>query len=240
MVTTSVSDLTDIGSGFVATAHFTNYSSNRQTEINSKVPTTRTVNGQPLSADVVITSVSGNAGTVTTNANMTGPITSTGNTTAIASQTGTGNKFVMDTSPVLVTPTIGVATATSILLNDGTNTTALGGYAASTFTPSLTGITAIGSTTYTATYTRIGRLVFYNVHISASTSTASAGGGGSYIFVLPYPIAADSTGCVANSFVTSIGQAYAKASDAVIYLPGWVATSAVVTVTGFYETNAAF
>jgi hypothetical protein len=58
--------------------------------------------------------IGGNAATVTTNANLTGPITSSGNTTSVASQTGTGSKFVMDTSPTLVTPTIGVATATSI------------------------------------------------------------------------------------------------------------------------------
>lgn len=54
------------------------------------------------------------AGTVTTNANLTGPITSVGNATAIASQTGTGSKIVVDTSPTLVTPALGVATATSI------------------------------------------------------------------------------------------------------------------------------
>lgn len=59
-------------------------------------------------------SIGGNAATVTTNANMTGPITGTGNVTSITSQTGTGTKFVMDTSPTLITPTIGVATATSI------------------------------------------------------------------------------------------------------------------------------
>ena len=46
--------------------------------------------------------------------NLTGPITSVGNVTSVASQTGTGSKFVMDTSPTLVTPVLGVATATSI------------------------------------------------------------------------------------------------------------------------------
>lgn len=50
-----------------------------------------------------------------TNANLTGPITSSGNATAIASQTGTGTKFVVDTSPTLVTPNIGVAIATSLV-----------------------------------------------------------------------------------------------------------------------------
>ena len=56
----------------------------------------------------------GNAATVTTNANLTGPITSVGNATSIASQTGTGSKIVVDTSPTLVTPILGVASATSI------------------------------------------------------------------------------------------------------------------------------
>lgn len=46
--------------------------------------------------------------------NLTGVITSVGPATSIASQTGTGTKFVVDTSPTLITPVLGVATATSI------------------------------------------------------------------------------------------------------------------------------
>lgn len=57
---------------------------------------TNTING----------SISGNASTVTTNANLTGPITSIGNTTSINSQTGTGSTFVMNSSPTITTPTI--------------------------------------------------------------------------------------------------------------------------------------
>ncbi len=56
----------------------------------------------------------GNASTVTTNANLTGVITSAGNATSIASQTGTGTKFVVDNTPTLITPVLGVATATSV------------------------------------------------------------------------------------------------------------------------------
>lgn len=53
------------------------------------------------------------AGTVTTNANLTGPITSVGNATAIASQTGTGTTFVMSVNPLLTTPrTVGYTVAT--------------------------------------------------------------------------------------------------------------------------------
>ena len=46
--------------------------------------------------------------------NLTGPITSVGAATNIAAQTGTGSTFVMQASPTLTTPVLGVATATSI------------------------------------------------------------------------------------------------------------------------------
>lgn len=83
----------------------------------------------------VLTNVTGTAagltaGNVTTNANLTGPITSVGNTTSITSQTGTGTKFVVDTSPTLVTPVIGIATGTSLALSGvalGTNVFAAAG-----------------------------------------------------------------------------------------------------------------
>ena len=47
---------------------------------------------------------------------LTGPITSVGNATSIAAQTGTGSKFVMDTSPTLITPVLGAASGTSLTL----------------------------------------------------------------------------------------------------------------------------
>jgi|GEM_PF-6368433 len=61
-------------------------------------------------------SISGNAATVTTNANLTGPITSVGNATSVAAQTGTGTTFVMQASPTLTTPNIGAATGSSLTL----------------------------------------------------------------------------------------------------------------------------
>lgn len=72
-----------------------------------------------------------NKGSVT---NLTGPITSVGNATSIASQTGTGSKFVVDTSPILVTPNLGTpsagvltsCTGTATGLTAGTATTANG------------------------------------------------------------------------------------------------------------------
>jgi hypothetical protein len=46
--------------------------------------------------------------------NLTGPITSIGAATSLAAQTGTGTTFVVQNSPTLTTPVLGVATATSI------------------------------------------------------------------------------------------------------------------------------
>jgi hypothetical protein len=92
------------------------------------------------------TNISGNAATVTTNANLTGPITSTGNATAIASQTGTGTKFVVDTSPTLVTPLLGTPTSGTL-----TNCTALpvSGITASTSTALGVGSVELGHATDT-------------------------------------------------------------------------------------------
>ncbi len=83
------------------------------TVLNSSLTSVGTLTNLTVS-NPIVGSITGNAATVTTNANLTGPITSSGNTTSIASQTGTGATFVMDTSPSLVTPSLGVATATSV------------------------------------------------------------------------------------------------------------------------------
>lgn len=47
--------------------------------------------------------------------NLTGPITSVGNATSVASQTGTGSTFVMNTSPTLVTPNLGTPSAVTLI-----------------------------------------------------------------------------------------------------------------------------
>ena len=69
--------------------------------------------GDPTNAQDVVTKYYLD-NTVLAPSNLTGPITSTGAATSIASQTGTGTKFVMDNTPTLITPVLGVATATSI------------------------------------------------------------------------------------------------------------------------------
>jgi len=70
--------------------------------------------GTPTASGDAVTKAYADSILVGAPGNLTGPITSVGAATSIASQTGTGTTFVMNTSPTLVTPTLGVATATSI------------------------------------------------------------------------------------------------------------------------------
>lgn len=99
-----------------------------------------------VGTNITGTAASLTAGTVTTNANLTGPITSAGNATSVASQTGTGSTFVMNTSPTLITPNLGTPTALV-----GTNITGTAaGLTAGTVTTNanLTGeVTSIGNAT---------------------------------------------------------------------------------------------
>ena len=109
----------------------------------------------------------GNAATVTTNANLTGPITSVGNATSVASQTGTGSKFVMDTSPTLVTPTLGVATATSVGFSGATSGTA------TLAAPAVAGTTTITLPSATGTLaTLAGTETFTNKTLTSPTLTS--------------------------------------------------------------------
>lgn len=140
-------------------------------------------------------SISGNAATVTTNANLTGVITSVGNATSIASQTGTGTKFVVDTSPTLVTPVLGVASVTSInkvtitapatsatlTITDGktatiNNTLTLAGTDSTTMTFPSTSAT-IARTDAANTFTGVQTFSTPIATGSVATMTATVGGG---------------------------------------------------------------
>lgn len=99
------------------------------------------------------------SGNVTTNANLTGPITSVGNTTSIASQTGTGSKFVVDTSPTLVTPNLG--TPSAIVLTNATGTAA-----------SLTAGHVTTNANLTGAVTSVGNAASLGSFTSANLSTA--------------------------------------------------------------------
>ena len=151
----------------------------------------------------------------TTNANLTGVITSVGNATSIASQTGSGTKFVVDNSPTLITPNIGAATATSLnssgtvtassfvksaglssqfLKADGSvdaNTYLTSGSGVSSITGTANQISASGSTgavtlSLPAILTGLTSVTATNFLGNATTSTTATNLAGGSIGAIPY------------------------------------------------------
>lgn len=104
---------------------------------------------------------------------LSSPLTAANGGTGATANTGSGNN-VLATSPTLVTPVLGAATATSINFGQTTLST----YQEGTFTPVLTfGGASVGITysAQTGRYTRIGRMVMYEVRLTLSSKGSSTG-----------------------------------------------------------------
>lgn len=174
-------------------------------------------------------STTGNAATVTTNANLTGPITSVGNATSVASQTGTGSKFVMDTSPILVTPNLGTP---STLV--GTNITGTAsGLTAGTVT---TNANLTGNVTSVGNATTIAAGVVTNSMLAGSIA-ASKLIGSDIATVGTITSGTWSGTAIALNKITALGTAAIPYTDGSGFLttttaPVYDSTNKVVTVTG--------
>lgn len=159
----SRSDLVTITANLITTGYIRLNTATKQFEEDTSVNTTKTW-----------TAIALNAATVTTNANLTGPITSVGNATSVNSQTGTGSTFVMNTSPTLVTPNIGAATGTSLSVSGSVLGTTVAG-----FTNNSTGhcglSTGSGSATGYVTFFSAGQVRQGYIGFASSTATADAG-----------------------------------------------------------------
>lgn len=184
----------------------------------------QTIAGTKTFSSTIAGSVSGNAATVTTNANLTGVITSSGNATSIASQTGTGTKFVVDTTPTLVTPVLGVASATSINFGG----TALSVYAEGSWTPSDQSGASLTFSTTTAKYVKIGKVVYIECFI---TFPATGNGASNQIGTLPFSVDDDGPTAAIKS---SSGTTYV-----VKFLAGTTNFQVVLPTTGVAAINSA-
>jgi len=116
----AITDTITINGVVTAPTLDTGQGANELYDMDQNVLTTSSPTFAAVGATTFTGALVGNATTVTTNANLTGPITSIGNATSVASQTGTGSTFVMNTSPTLVTPILGVASGTSLALGGAT------------------------------------------------------------------------------------------------------------------------
>lgn len=100
--------------------------------------------GVVAATDSILAAIQKLNGNDATNANLTGVITSVGNATSIASQTGTGSKFVVDTSPTLA----GTPLAPTAAVNTNTTQIATAAFVVgqvATATPLIDGTGAVGT-----------------------------------------------------------------------------------------------
>jgi hypothetical protein len=103
----------------------------------------------------------------------------------------------------------------------------------STWVPTVTNLTVIGTPTYTAKYRQIGNVVFFSIRIQATTSSASTANSTS--FTLPTTPASPSTCQAVNASTLSYGVGLVY-TDGKCYTPTWAANNDV-TLSGFYFTT---
>jgi len=117
--------------------------------------------GTVAATDTILQAIQKLNGNDATNANLTGPITSSGNATSIASQTGTGTKFVVDAGP----------TITNGIINQAANgDTAIKSVRATDTTP--TGNFLDFQTAAAASVFKVDRFGALTANITAQASTA--------------------------------------------------------------------
>jgi hypothetical protein len=109
-------------------------------------------------------------------------------------------------------------TGTSELLAD---------YEEGTWTPTVDGLTVVGTPTYTGRYTKIGRLVTFDLQIESTTSTTATYP--STTFTLPF----DQAGAPRSVALVSSGGA-AQILTTFLYPPNWTA-EAIVWISGSYS-----
>jgi hypothetical protein len=107
----------------------------------------------------------------------------------------------------------------------------LDAYKERSWTPVPTNLTVVGTPTYTGSYVKIGKQVFWTLKIQ-STTTTSATANSTYFAGLP-TAASISTCTAVSSAVTSFGVGYVDTTG-YVYVPTWGATG-IVYCSGNYE-----
>lgn len=105
----------------------------------------------------------------------------------------------------------------------------------STWKPSFTGLTTVGTPTYESIYYRInGSLVYFRVVINPATSTTSVAGT-TYIDNFPLDITSDGACIIATNGTAATGMV--NASNKRIYMPAWSAITTKITISGTIEAR---
>lgn len=99
-----------------------------------------------------------------------------------------------------------------------------------TWTPTVSGLTVVGTPTYTAKFRQVGNIVFFSLQVQSTTTTAATSG--STTFSLPSSAAMPST-CSAANVATGVSYGTGVLGVATLFVPTWPAVANVV-ITGFY------
>lgn len=118
--------------------------------------------------------------------------------------TGTGS-FVGSTSPILVTPIIGAASATSINFGGTTLANYLEGSWTPTFTFATPGDLSVSYSTQTGSYTRIGNIIVVNFSLTCTPTYTTASGQAS---IVGLPVVALLTNDTGSLGAQSVGITY--------------------------------
>jgi hypothetical protein len=107
-------------------------------------------------------------------------------------------------------------------------------YEEGTWTPTPHSLTTTGSPTYSGTFTRIGRMVFFQLIISANGGTTASTADTTYFSGLPYS-SSNYWACPAvdSSITGNLGSGQAGAGGNV-FPPTWAATAHTIVVSGMY------
>lgn len=104
-----------------------------------------------------------------------------------------------------------------------------------TWTPTFTGLTAVGTPTITGTFYQVGRLAYFRVDIVPGTSTSSTLGT-TYINNFPLVIAGNAV-CNAVTGAPSAALGMVDATNQRIYMPTWAGITTKVTAVGWVEAS---
>lgn len=106
-----------------------------------------------------------------------------------------------------------------------------------TWTPTWTGLTVVGSPTYTGRYTRTGNIVKWQaVIVAGGAITTQSVAGITFINNLPFISAAGDTLTAADATnVLGIGIGFINGGTDDAYTPAWGPTNDTIVISGWYE-----
>ena len=120
------------------------------------------------------------------------------------------------------------------------STTVLDRYKEGTYTPTVSGLTVVGTPTYSGSYTVIGNTCYFSIEVSVSGGT-TASTAGTTMFTLPpsyAPVARDTVMAV-DASVNSLGVGLLDtASGGLAKPPTWSARAATVVISGQYRISS--